>query len=402
MEFFRDTKIDFMGPRRWMLGLSVLAMAAAVVLLFGMSHLNIGIDFAGGTQLTVKFQEQPDVEQLRGLLAEAGYPDAGIQRFGDPGSNEVMIKTPLIEGSEEGSRDAVIAAFEGEFNAERGDRFDLNEQGREALASLLVSLDPDSLAGGDEATMRDHYKEVAEAIFDLREEDGILTSWEQLEAPEQVSPAVRSALEGNAVLGDFHVLAAENVGPVIGRELRNKGILAVTFSILGMMAYIWVRFELRFGIGAVVATIHDVLITLAAYALAGYEFNLTTIAAFLTVVGYSVNDTVVVFDRVRENLRRVRREPLEKVLNISLNQTLSRTVLTSGTTLLAVGSLFVLGGDVIRGLSFVLLVGIVIGTYSSIYIASPMVLYWDQWFARRAGRAPGSAKATKENQGRAA
>ncbi|HVS65369.1 MAG TPA: protein translocase subunit SecF, partial [Thermoanaerobaculia bacterium] len=378
-----------------------VAVVAAVVLLFGLSHLNVGIDFAGGTQLTVKFKEQPDIEQLRSLLADAGYPDAGIQRFGEEGSNEVIVKTPLIEGSEEGSRAAVIGAFEAAFNADRGGRFDLNEQGRDALASHLAQLDPDQLAGGDDEAMRAHYEEVAVAIIDLREEGAILTSWDELEALERVSPAVRAALEESAVLGDFHVLAAENVGPLIGRELRNKGVLAVTFSILGMMAYIWVRFELRFGIGAVVATIHDVLITLGLYALAGYEFNLTTIAAFLTVVGYSVNDTVVVFDRVRENLRRVRREPLENVLNMSLNQTLSRTVLTSGTTLLAVGSLFVLGGDVIRGLSFVLLVGILVGTYSSIYVASPVVLYWDH-LTRRRTVAAGAGGAAKEKQGRAA
>ncbi|HVS16812.1 MAG TPA: protein translocase subunit SecF [Thermoanaerobaculia bacterium] len=402
MELFRNTNIDFMRLRRVCVALSVVAMVGAVVLIFGLSHLNVGIDFAGGTQLTVKFAERPDIEQLRALLAEAGYPDAGIQRFGDEESNEVMIKTPVIEGSEEGSRAAVVAAFGAAFNPDQRDRADVNELGREALGSYLERLDPDRLAGGDPEAIRDHYGEVARAIIAAREEDGILVSWAPLEATEAVSPAVVAALQENGVLGAFHVLAAENVGPVIGQELRNKGILAVAFSIVGMMAYIWVRFELRFGIGAVVATIHDVLITLACYALAGYEFNLTTIAAFLTVVGYSVNDTVVVFDRVRENLRRTRRDPLEKVLNVSLNQTLSRTVLTSGTTLLAVGSLFVLGGDVIRGLSFVLLVGILVGTYSSIYVASPVVLYWERWFSksRRSSRAaPGAAK---ESRGRAA
>jgi preprotein translocase subunit SecF len=402
MEFFRNTSIDFMGVRRVCLAISVVVVAAAVVLLFGLSHLNIGIDFAGGTQLTVKFKDRPDIEQLRSLLSGAGYPDAGIQRFGEEDGNEVILKTPLIEGSEEGSRSAVIAAFASTFNPDLGARFDLNEQGRDALAAHLQQLDPDQLAGGDSEAMRAHYQEVAKAIVDQREEDGILTDWGGVAALDGVSDAVVAALQDSAALGSFHVLAAENVGPLIGRELRNKGILAVTFSILGMMAYIWVRFELRFGIGAVVATIHDVLITLGAYALAGYEFNLTTIAAFLTVVGYSVNDTVVVFDRVRENLRRIRREPIEKVLNLSINQTLSRTVLTSGTTLLAVGSLFVLGGDVIRGLSFVLLVGIVVGTYSSIYIASPVVLYWDQWFAKRRRAAAAVAKTPREKRGAAA
>jgi preprotein translocase subunit SecF len=164
----------------------------------------------------------------------------------------------------------------------------------------------------------------------------------------------------------------------MGRELRQKGILAVVLSLLGMLAYIWLRFELRFGIGALMASIHDVLVALGLFALFGYEFNLTTIAAFLTLVGYSVNDTVVIFDRVRENMNASPSEPLVHVMNRSLNETLSRTVLTSGTTLLAAGALFVLGGDVLRGFSFVLAIGVIVGTYSSIYIASPFALLWEQ------------------------
>ena len=157
------------------------------------------------------------------------------------------------------------------------------------------------------------------------------------------------------------MLSSDNVLPQIGSELRRKGLLAIGFSLAGILAYIWFRFELRFGIGALAALAHDVAVCLGLFAFAGYEFNLTTVAAFLTVIGYSVNDSVVVFDRVRENLRRSRRENLVDVLNRSLNQTLSRTALTSGTTLLAVGSLFILGGDVIRGFSFLLLIGVVVG-----------------------------------------
>ena len=147
------------------------------------------------------------------------------------------------------------------------------------------------------------------------------------------------------------------------------------------MAYIWYRFELRFGLGALVALVHDVSIALGAYAVLGYEFDVTSIAAFLTVVGYSVNDSVVIFDRVRENLRRNRRDPLAEVINRSLNQTLSRTLLTSGTTLLPVGTLFLFGGDVLRGFSFVLMMGVIVGTYSSIFVASPMVLLWERFRA---------------------
>ncbi len=223
-----------------------------------------------------------------------------------------------------------------------------------------------------------------------------------------VSPAALSVLRERAQLGNFAVVGVENVGPQMGRELREKGILAVLLSLLGMMGYIWLRFELRFGIGALMASIHDVLVCLGLFALFGFEFNLTTIAAFLTLVGYSVNDTVVIFDRVRENMRKTPQRPLVEVMNESLNQTLSRTVLTSGTTLLAVGSLLALGGDVLRGFSFVMTVGVFVGTYSSIYIASPFALLWEQLFgssrggARRRGAATSRATANGRGSSRKA
>jgi SecD/SecF fusion protein len=209
---------------------------------------------------------------------------------------------------------------------------------------------------------------------------------------------------GGAVVGalkarypDAEVLSTENVGAQVGSELRRKGLLAVVFSMVGMLVYIWLRFELRFGVGSLAALVHDVLVTLGLFAFFGFEFNLTTIAAFLTLVGYSVNDKVVVFDRVRENLRKMRREPLIKVLNLSLNQTLSRTILTGGTTLAACLALMILGGEVLRGFAFILFAGVVVGTYSSIYIASPFALLWEQVFGRQArtARATGEALSKK-------
>lgn len=388
MEFFRDSSIDFMGARFVWLALSAVVFVAAMVGL-GFGQLNIGIDFAGGTQLTAKFAQEPSLDQLRNLLEQAQIPNARIQRFGDVGANEVILKTRTIEGQEEGSEGLVIEAFDGHFNPELGGRTDLNRKGAETVTSLLVSADPDGRAAlaeddplGD--AIRQHYGEAASAVMALRKDEGLITSWEQVAALPGISAESLATLQEEAALGQFAVLAAESVGPQIGGELQRKGVLAVVFSLIGMLTYIWFRFELRFGIGALAALVHDVGIVLGLYAIQGYEFNLTTIAAFLTVVGYSVNDSVVVFDRVRENLRRNRREPLEALLNRSLNQTLSRTVLTSGTTLLVVGTLFVFGGDVIRGLAFVLMIGVVVGTYSSIFIASPMVLFWERFFGREA------------------
>jgi preprotein translocase subunit SecF len=384
MEFFRNSSIDFMSYRRIFVVLSAVMILVSVVVVFVKGHLNLGIDFVGGTQLTLKFSSKPMADNLRTLVAEAGIDDAQIQRFGAEEANEVLIKTPTIEGTEEGSRDRVIDALSRHFNGDQADQFDLNRRGQDALAELLMELDPERIASQDRETAAARYDQLAAAVIEVRREDGLLESWDEVASAEGVGPEVVEALRSRAQIGEFAVLGAENVGPQIGAELRRKGILAVISSLIGMLIYIWFRFELRFGIGALVALVHDVLIVLGLFALAQFEFNLTTVAAFLTLVGYSVNDTVVVFDRVRENLRRSRREPLVDVMNRSLNQTLSRTVLTSGTTLLAVGTLLFLGGDVLRGFAFIITIGVVVGTYSSIYVASPFALLWEQLFGREA------------------
>ncbi len=384
MEFFRDTHIDFMKYRRFFVAVSSVFLIIGIFSVFVHGKLNLGIDFAGGTQLNLKFGQPPPVDELRAVVAEAGIDETQIQQFGEAEDNSFIVKTPTVEGSQEGSRDLVVEALDGRYNAGQTGRFDLNRGGADALGGLLLELDPDGLRVNDEQAASRHYDEVAEAIIAVRREQGLIDDWETVASAPGVGAGIVDALRERAVLGSFAILGSENVGPMIGAELRQKGILAVVLSLVGMLAYIWYRFELRFGVGALVALTHDVLIVLGLYALAGYEFNLTTIAAFLTLVGYSVNDTVVVFDRVRENLRRRRRQPLVDVMNLSLNQTLSRTVLTSGTTLLALGCLLVLGGDVLRGFAFILTLGIIVGTYSSIYVASPFALVWESWFGAEA------------------
>jgi preprotein translocase subunit SecF len=184
---------------------------------------------------------------------------------------------------------------------------------------------------------------------------------------------VEQALKAAGV-GNFTVESKEAVGPVIGQELRRKGVWATVASLAGILAYIWLRFRLTFAIGAIAATLHDVLVTLVFLTWFGYDVSLNVVAAVLTITGYSVSDTIVVFDRVRENQRTARREPLETVVNRSVNQTLSRTIITAGTTFLAVLALFLFGGDVLEGLAFTLLVGIVTGTYSTIFIASAIAI----------------------------
>jgi preprotein translocase subunit SecF len=201
---------------------------------------------------------------------------------------------------------------------------------------------------------------------------------------EELTKSLTDSLTKAFGEGRFEVLRVESVGPLVGAELRQKAILAIAFATLMMGVYIWARFEWRFGFGAAVALIHDVLMTIAALMVWNYEFDLTIVAALLTIVGFSVNDTVIVSDRIRENMRKNKRLPLATVINTSINETLSRTFITTGTALLVIIALYVLGGPVIHGFAFALLVGFIVGTYSSIYIATPIVLF----FEGRASRTP--------------
>ncbi len=384
MQFLTDSHIDFMKYRSVFIWVSLFLLAVAGAELFFMTGINFGIDFAGGTQISVRLRDEPDLDQLRRTFENAGMREAVIQRYGEPGSSEVLIKAPVVEGSEEGSSTELIQALDADLNAGSEGQFDLNQRGAEALSALLYDADPDARVLIDEIEGREHYDAVAEAVLDERHSLAIFSDWDQVAGVEGVSEATLATLKEKAHLGAFHVLSNENVGPQIGSELRRKGLLAVIFSFFAMLLYIWFRFELRFGVGALVAVVHDFSITLGLFALLNYEFNLSTIAAFLTLVGYSVNDTVVIFDRVRENILRFRRKPLLEIMNLSLNQTLSRTILTSGTTMIVVACLFILGGEVIRGFAFVLMIGVIIGTYSSIFVASPFALAWEKYFGRDA------------------
>lgn len=203
---------------------------------------------------------------------------------------------------------------------------------------------------------------------------------------EGLSENVKIALNNRFGRESLEVRRVEMVGPKVGKDLRKKGMLAITFSLLGMLIYIWWRFELRFGVGAIICLIHDVIITLGALSLTNKPVDLPIIAALLAVVGYSVNDTIIISDRIRENLKKMSRGRLRDIVNKSINQTLSRTCITAGTTLMVVIALFFLGGEVIHDFAFTLLVGICIGTYSSIFIASPLLIVWERLFPKKKRR----------------
>ena len=210
---------------------------------------------------------------------------------------------------------------------------------------------------------------------------------------EEGAEAVRSALQAGGV-GNFEVIGQELVGPVIGQELRQRGIYAFVFAMAGILVYVGLRFRFSFGVGAIVAVVHDIMVTVSLLMLFGYELSLNVVAAMLTITGYSVNDSIVVFDRVRENLRRMRRDRFDRLVNVSINQTLARTLITSGTTGFAVLALYVFGGEVLRGFAFTMLVGVASGTYSTIFIAASMAILITQGrSARRSAQQPEGARA---------
>jgi len=385
MRIIGDTNIPFLGYRRVALTLSLLIILAGLAYELLGHGLNLGIDFVGGTQVTVKFKSAPDLGKIRDTMSDITTGTPALQRFDEPEKHEILIRVENPEGEEGDFTAPIIDLLHRDFNPGLTDAFDLNTQGSQELTALLVAADPDG-TGLDAEGAAEHYGPMADAVLQLRKEHGIFTSKDELDDVAALSDNARSLLKERVELGEFALLGAESVGPSVGADLQEKAELAIVFSLLGMLAYIWLRFQLPFGIGAVAALFHDVLITLSALAITSREINLSTIAALLALVGYSVNDTVVVFDRVRENLKLHRGEDLEQVMNASINQTLSRTLITSGTTLLVVLSLYIFGGEVINTFAFVLLVGILVGTYSSIFVASPVALWIHKLLATRRER----------------
>lgn len=387
MELFRQTNIDFLRYKWIAIGVSWALIAVGIFAIFVQRGLKFGIDFAGGTQIAVQFAERPDLDRIRRILQSANLGETGIQRYEEESKNRVLIRVQLQASEGRDVSQEVQNALRTGLPASAATNpalLDVNREGRDVLAARLGAADPDRVAGRPEIIGTDYYGQAAERVVARRSELGIFRTLADVDSVPGITPAVRAWLKANTYTGPFVLLSAENVGPQVGADLRRKAVLAVIWSIVGMLAYIAIRFRsLPFGVGAVVALVHDTLITIGILAVLGREFNLVVVAALLTLVGYSVNDTVVVYDRVRENQRTPKKESLESVINRSINQTLSRTVLTAGATLLVCVALFFLGGEVLNTFALTLIIGIFIGTYSSIYVASAIVVIWKNL---RAGR----------------
>jgi preprotein translocase subunit SecF len=381
IEIFREPKIDWLGKKWYFIGLSLALLAAGLASILVRGGLMYGIDFRGGTLVYVKLSKQPNLDAIRAHLSRQNLGNATIQRYGPAQDNEIIIgldlqATASTDALDAGKR-AILAALSGLYGAGPEGKLDFNNSSPQTVAEHLVAADPLRLApqGVDEVSRR--YRELAEAMVGFRNtppRGGLIGDFQQLRAVEGVTPAAIESLSRDFYLSEFSVVNTEIVGPKVGADLRRQALYVTLAGLGAMLVYIWFRFELIYGVAAVVATFHDVLITLGIFSLLKEEISLTVIAALLTLVGYSMNDTIVVFDRVRENVRLVKRESFADLVNRSINQTLSRTILTSGLTFLAVLSLFLFGGEVIRGFSLALVVGVIVGTYSSIAIACPIVV----------------------------
>ncbi len=302
MEILKNPHFDFLGKARYFIGAS-LAVILAGLIFISTQGLRYGVEFSGGTQLIVKFEQAPEIDKIRDAVSQDA-PGAVIQTYDAAAKNQVLIR--------------IAGAVQGDIDT----------------------------------------------------------------AAPRIVQSLSKAYPGNPVRES----SSEVVGPIVGAELRRKAIQLTVLGLVFQLVYIAIRFKgAIWGAAATVAVFHDVLVTLGLLAFFRYELTLNVIAALLTLVGYSVNDTIVIFDRARENLRHKRKDSLTKILNDSLNQTLTRTLISNGTTFLAVLGLFLFGGEVLRGFGFAMVVGIVVGTYSTIYIASPIVIWWEGVSARRQG-----------------
>jgi len=382
VEFFRNPNIDFLGKKWYFLAFSLVFSVAGVLSMLFWHGIPKGVDFRGGTLVYVKFTGSPNENQIRSLLEKAGLSSFLLQRFGSADANQELISLDQRETSEQTldrGKNQIINALE--TNAPAGKQ-DLNNASYLTIFNYLMEKDPLHL--GTDANQR--YSQTARAIVDYRDKNkgGVLNAMEELKAA--APPEVVASLNDGFFLSNFAVKNVEIVGPQVGEQLRRQAVLAVLYSLIGMLVYLWFRFEWIYGLAAVVTVFHDTLITVGAFSLANKEITLTVIAAILTLVGYSNNDTIVVFDRIRENIKLLRRERLTDIVNRSINQTLSRTILTAGLTFLTVLALYLFGGEVLKGFSFALVIGILIGTYSSIAIAAPILVAYQDWRSGRGKR----------------
>ncbi|MEZ5353539.1 MAG: protein translocase subunit SecF [Bryobacteraceae bacterium] len=395
MEIFKNTNYDFLGKTTPFLALSALLTVAGLASLVMKGGPKYGIDFRGGTVTYVRFANDPDEDRIRKALSANIQGEVTVQPI--VGANEVMIGTELKSEKElDQARQKMLETLDATFHPGAA-KPDFHRMGVDRFVETLR----DPLQKASVALSGEDLRKLAGEVLDYRNtppRSGLVRSFDELSAVPGVTPAIINVMKQEMSLAPFVVRNFELVGPKIGEELRWQALKATLLALAGMLIYIGFRFEWVYGIAAVIAVFHDTIITIGLFSIFNKEISLTVLAALLTLVGYSMNDTIVVFDRIRENLKLLRKEKFSDLVNLSINQTLSRTVLTSGLTFLTVVALWLFGGQVLNGFSFALVVGILVGTYSSIFIASPILIYWAERVEANKRSPVAVAPAVKDNK----
>ena len=374
MEIFRNPRINFLKAKYIAFLISGLIIIAGLIFI-NRNGLNYGIDFVGGTLIQMKFSHPVKIDTIRKELKKAGFGSAVIQAV-ENSSDEYIIRVEKIGTGEEEEHlkiakkimNVLMPPDERKLATEKNN---LNTLSESEIKDLLAKSFPE-----EKATI------WAKKIGEIKKEKKIIRSFEEL-LEAGIPSAPLNYLKEKTFIGSISIMRVEYVGPQVGKILRHKAVLATIWALLGMLIYIAFRFKFLYGISAVLTLAHDVLVTLAFIYFLKIEFNLQIVAAILTIVGYSINDTIVVFDRVRENMPAFRKKKdlnFDNLLNTSINQTISRTVLTSGTTLLALLALYLFGGEVIRGFALTMLIGVIVGTYSSIYQSCAWLSIWNKFY----------------------
>lgn len=355
-EFFKNINVDWMGVRKPLIAVSIAVLLAGLGSAIGRQAtkggtdaFNLGVDFQGGTVITAKFKQKPGEDEIRAALQNQGVSDAVIQASLDK-TDEVLIKVPLFESAEEAQPSAPSA------NANQS-----------AASQAAPQANANTAAAGQTANQPAETSQVNKGRELVKK---------ALDTFGKEAEATKSLPEDEAAV--YKIVGTDSVGPIAGAQLRNQAVLATLLGLVGILLFIAFRYDWTYAAGAVIAVFHDVLVTLAFFSLFQWEISLTVMAALLTLVGFSVNDSIVIFDRIRENLGLHRNESLYKLTNDSINQTMSRTIVTNGLVLLAVAALVIFGGEVLRGFSLALFVGCITGTYSTIAIASPIAIWWQE------------------------
>lgn len=382
MEFFKPgLRIDFLKAARPFIIASIIAVVASWGLV-ATKGLNFGIDFAGGTEALLGFNEPVDVGDLREAVAGTGLEKPEVVTYGlrDEGRYFIRSRTQSLLDPQELAKMREVV----EKTAGKPEVWDTRDEAGEVIRARFA-------AAPDEAALEKALADAGFAGIDVRPESGGANPVYVIDVPgvrEQLTQAMKERY-GEKFKG---IERLESVGEAVGEQMRNQGILAVLYALIGILLYVSFRFDLRYSPGAVAALAHDVSITVGLFSLLGLEFSLPIIAALLAIVGYSLNDTIVIYDRIRENLGLGVGKNLEETINLSVSESLSRTVVTSLTTLVAVLAIYIFGGGIIQNFAFAMLVGVIVGTYSSIYIASPIVVGLDRYFSNRASGAGGSER----------